>query len=209
MIVDFHTHNLKNKAYPAIVNIPLDNTHKVLNNELLGIFSAGIHPFDIAQINQEMWYILENCIADKRFVALGECGLDKNCIISIETQKEIFSKQILISENYKKPLIIHCAGMYNELLIMKKQLKPAQLWIIHGYRGKPELAIQLMKAGIMLSFGEKFNVESVKITPADKIFIETDESLVSIHEIYKNIANIKQCSLSDLIAGTDFYEKFI
>ncbi len=177
-----------------------------MKSEIIGTFSAGIHPFDISEISHEIWEKLELCMVDKRFVAIGECGLDKNSNISYDVQKEFFQKQIFMSEKYQKPLIIHCVGMFNELMKIRKELKPSQLWIVHGFRGKPELAQQLMKSGIRLSFGEKFNPASVKITPIDQIFIETDESEISLIDIYKKIADIKHCNVNDLTAGYKFYK---
>ena len=48
----------------------------------------------------------EKLKAEKCF-ALGECGLDKITASDFELQKEVFKKQIQLSEKYKKPLIIH------------------------------------------------------------------------------------------------------
>jgi TatD DNase family protein len=206
MLVDIHTHKKVSETYPAVVNIALNDILNVLKSDIIGTFSVGIHPFDISLLSSQIWKKLELCMTDKRFVALGECGLDKNCNISSEIQKEIFKKQIFISEKFQKPLIIHCVGMYNELMTLRKELKPSQLWIVHGFRGKPELAQQLMKSGIKLSFGDKFNSDSIKITPIDQIFIETDVSEISLIDIYQNIAGIKHCSINDLIAGYEFYK---
>lgn len=206
MLVDIHTHKKESNSYPAIVNIALNDILNVLKSEIIGTFSAGIHPFEISELSPQIWETLERCMSDKRFVALGECGLDKNCNISSEIQKEIFQKQIFISEKFQKPLIIHCVGMYNELLTIRKELKPSQLWIVHGFRGKPELAQQLIKSGIRLSFGEKFNPASVEITHIDQIFIETDESKIFLFEIYQKIAGIKHCNVNDLTAGYELYK---
>jgi TatD DNase family protein len=122
-------------------------------------------------------------------------------------QAEYFERQIVIAEKYEKPVIIHCVGYFNELMALKKQINPTQMWIIHGFRGKPQLAVQLLKAGFFLSFGEKFNAESVRITPTDKIFAETDESKKSIIEIYHNLALAKQCKPEELVAGTRLFKK--
>lgn len=207
MIVDIHTHKRTFTSYPAIVNIALNDVVNVLRSEINETFSTGIHPFEIAETNHETWEKLELSMADKRFVALGECGFDKNCKITTDVQLEVFKKQIILSEKFKKPVIIHCVGMFNELMAIRKELKPSQVWIIHGFRGKPELAVQLMKSGIMLSFGEKFNEKSIKVTPTNQIFIETDESGISVIDIYNKIASVKQCSINELTAGYDLLQK--
>jgi TatD DNase family protein len=93
------------------------------------------------------------------------------------------------------------------LLEIKKQLKPKQLWIVHGFRGKPELARQLLKSDCAISYGEHFNVESVRNTPLDKLFIETDESLQNIETIYNSVALAKGCDSGKLTAVIFFYNR--
>ena len=62
-----------------------------------------------------------------------------------------------------------------------------------------------LKAGIILSIGEKFNTETLKSIPIDKILIESDESTTPIEEIYKKIAttlNISECELIKAVEKT-------
>ena len=84
------------------------------------------------------------------------------------------------------------------MLRIKKEIKPVQTWIIHGFRGKPQLAKQLLRAGFYLSYGEHFNAESVKITPLGKLMIETDESTKDIADIYQAISDIKSIDIDQL-----------
>ena len=44
----------------------------------------------------------------------------------------------------------------SELLKLKQQIKPANPWIIHGFRGKAALAEECLRHGFYLSFGEKY-----------------------------------------------------
>ena len=60
-------------------------------------------------------------------------------------------------------------------------------WIIHGFRGKPQLAQQLLNKGFYISLGEKFNPETVSIIPVDRLLFETDESPLNINKIIDNI----------------------
>ena len=166
-----------------------------------GLFSAGFHPWYLNEFSNENFSKLYKWANDKRFLTIGECGLDKNSSYSLEMQIDIFKKQIELSEFVQKPLIIHCVGCFNELFEIKKTLQPQQLWIIHGFRGKSELAKQAILSGCSLSFGEHYNVESVSYTPINKFFIETDESSLPILEIYKQISNIKSVGVEDLNAG--------
>ena len=204
MIVDIHTHNkCPNGNHLSIINLSLEEAERIYSSKELGYFSCGIHPWVANECNEEKHSALEKFLSDNRFIAVGECGLDKNSQSSMELQTYVFTKQILLSEKMQKPLIIHCVGCFNELLELKKHFKPLQQWIIHGFRGKPQLAKQLIKAGCGISFGEHFNIESLKITPVECLFIETDESLVSIELLYQKVAKIKNCRITSLNAGTN------
>lgn len=200
-IVDIHTHEVCAESNViSIRNISMYEFEKIPQNET-GFFSLGIHPWEVKNLLIENVKQFENLAIDNRVKLIGECGLDKNISTDFETQQHFFKKQIEISEFTKKPIIIHCVGYFNELFQLKKELNPTQKWILHGFRGKPQLAIQALKNGFELSFGEKFNTETVKITPLKNLFVETDESKKSIKEIYKSIAEIKQCSVSDIKSG--------
>ena len=79
-----------------------------------------------------------------------------------------------------KPLVIHLVKAVDELLKVKRDLRPSNPWIIHGFRGKAALAEEYLKHGFYLSFGEKYQEVALCRVPADRLFIETDESEVSI-----------------------------
>jgi TatD DNase family protein len=208
MIVDIHTHHSTSSIYPAIRNLTFAESDSIFASDIPGLFSVGIHPCHADDFSPELIDKMMAWSTDKRLVALGECGLDKNSRVSMEQQLNVFEQQIILSEKTGKPLIIHCVGCFNELFELKKKLNPRQLWIIHGFRGKPQLAQQALNAGCSLSFGEHFNVESVRLTPIDRLFVETDESQLLISEIYHSIALIKNCLPEELTAGENFIGRF-
>ncbi len=203
MFVDIHTHRFPDSAdYTFIYNLPLADAQTYIDSAMMSYFSIGFHPWYIMDEFSELYVDkIRNWVNDKRVVAIGECGLDRNTEAALEKQIQVFEQQVILSEKKEKPLIIHCVGHFNELFELKKQWKPKQKWIIHGFRGKPQLAEQALKAGCDLSFGEYFNPESIKVTPVENLYIETDESTLPIKDIYCNIANVKGCSIEDLNAG--------
>jgi TatD DNase family protein len=200
MFVDIHTHNLQTTTSPAIRNITLFEAESFLSSNEKDFCSVGFHPWFADTYSTELFQKLEMYVADKRCVAIGECGLDKNSKVPFDAQLMVFEKQISLSEKVQKPLIIHCVGNYNELFELKKVLRPTQLWIIHGFRGKLQLAQQAINVGCALSYGERYNEESVRVTPFDKLFVETDESKIPIEELYQKIATLKSCETEDLFA---------
>lgn len=208
MLVDIHTHNNCSEDSLQIKNLSLSEAEIVLANVVKGYFSVGIHPWEIKKQDSTTLDLFKKISSDSRIVAIGECGLDKNIKISLDKQLDLFEKQIIISETLKKPLIVHCVGYYNELMEVKKNIKPLQKWIVHGFRGKPQLAQQLLKTAISVSFGENFNPESVKIIPLDELYIETDESVIPLEELYFKIASVKSCDIADLCAGFNLLKKY-
>ena len=111
--IDFHTHNIyKRKNVFPIYNV---EAGAVILPE--GYFSMGIHPWYInkATLNKQYEQI-KQLNTQPGFVMIGECGLDKHCPTPYDLQKEVFEKQIGISEEIGKPLIIHCVKSYNEII---------------------------------------------------------------------------------------------
>ena len=68
---------------------------------------------------------------------------------------------------------------------------PQQPWIWHGFRGKPEQAVQLLKKGFYLSFGEYYPDETMQIVPDERLFLETDDSLLDIEDILCQAARVR------------------
>ena len=207
MFVDIHTHFSEKTDNPAIRNLTFTEADNLFNSDKTGLYSVGFHPWHADEFSSELMDKLTFWTTDSRFVALGECGLDKNSKVQFDVQLNVFEQQVILSEMVNKPLIIHCVGGFNELLELKRKLHPRQSWIIHGFRGKPDLATRILKTGCSISFGEHFNTESVRLTPTDRLFVETDESQLPITDIYHSIALIRNCNPKELNAGDNFLKQ--
>lgn len=165
-------------------------------------FSCGIHPWYSEDSDTQMTYLTE-IASNPRIVAIGETGLDKLKGPSFDVQIPVFKEHIKLSETLKKPIIIHCVKAWEELLKVKKETKPTQPWIIHGYRGKPELTKRLITEGFKFSVGENINIESMQLIPIDSLFCETDEGDMTIREVYMQTSqalNIDINEFADKIA---------
>ena len=177
---DIHTHD-KSRT-DAIINI-------YPNEEIIegAYHSVGIHPWHTVDIDSSTIEKLSTLTAHPQVVAIGETGLDALKGASIEKQIEIFKLHVSLSEKYQKPLIIHCVKCFNEIIELKKTLHSTMPWIIHGFRGKPQLAQQLLDNGFYISLGEKFNIETASIIPTNRLLFETDESPLDINTVIENI----------------------
>ena len=165
---DIHTHD-KSRT-DAIINIypheqPIEGAYH----------SVGIHPWHTSNVDDETITRLQSLAALPQVLAIGETGLDALKGASIEFQTEIFRLHVSLSEQYQKPLIIHCVKAFNEIIALKKELRPTMPWIIHGFRGKPQLATQLLNNGFYISLGKHFNPDTAAIIPHDRLFHESDE----------------------------------
>ncbi len=190
---DFHHH--KKNLPVGIYNMGLSD--KIPDS----LYSVGIHPKDIQYDKiKEQFYWLKDNITENCF-AIGECGLDSLVPIDQKIQENVFLKQIEISNEVKKPLIIHCVRKFYEVISFRKNADQAM--IIHGFNKKESIARDLLKNNFYLSFGKAvlYNLSlqnTLKITPLNRIFLETDNEDFDIATLYETVADIKGISLEVL-----------
>ena len=193
-LIDIHTHN--NAARNAIYS---SGTLYRADRKI----SVGIHPWHINANWQSEFAAIAGFAGKSNVVAIGECGLDMlKSPTPVELQEEILKAHILLAEEVQKPLILHCVKAYDRLIALRKEMKPQQAWILHGFRGKPQQTEQLIKAGFHISLGEKFNPDSARFIPADRLFIESDESNAAIADIYAAVAWAKGADIEELALQT-------
>ena len=196
MLLDIHTHHLSEDPSNAVLNCDIKN-QPIPNNAFY--ISVSIHPWQLTYDNSQLqleWLL--TTLTDKRVIAIGEVGLDKLCTTPFDLQNNIFCNIIDIASQYNLPLIIHAVKTTNELIMLKKQIQPKNAWIIHGFRGKKELAKSLIEQGFYLSFGERYNPQSLQSTPVDRLLFETDESTININYLYEQAAILRGVTINQL-----------
>ena len=184
--INLHTHRYSNR----------DDILEIVNqyprefDAAIPDYSIGIHPWyiDKDQIDADLKIIeskleLENCHA------VGECGLDKRIETPFDLQVDVFERQLILAENYKKPVIIHCVAAFQEVIEIKNRLEIKVPMIIHGFSKNEETARQLLNHGFYLSFGKYLlrnpELESIfKNVPDDRFFLETDTIEEGIRDVY-------------------------
>jgi len=192
--IDFHTHGASPaKGIFAIESLMVSEEKECINQQGIA-YSAGIHPWYLNdnnlsdQINRVSQLVLKNEV-----IAVGEAGFDRIRGASPSTQLKAFEAQVALSEEVRKPLIIHCVKGWDELLAVYKSIKPTVPWAIHGFHGKPELAEQLFARGICISIWFSFAMLPyssglLKTIPSEMLFLETDGSEVPISDIYNKVS---------------------
>ncbi len=190
--------------------------------------SVGIHPHDAKTLNSDTLTQLELMAKDNKVVAIGEIGLDYFRNLSAkERQRDAFAKQLKLAIKLEKPIIIHCRDAYGDILdLLDKEYMPylkGQLpGVIHSFSAGPNYLREFLKRGFYIGFngmitypGNDKLLESLKLTPKDKILLETDAPFLApqshrgernepklVIEVAKAIAKYKECSLDDVAEFT-------
>lgn len=181
MILDIHTHR---PAPGAIVNVdPVDPV--TLDRQYL--YSVGLHPWNSDRVTMEALARLDTFAADPAVVAIGETGLDALRGAAIDFQQHLFDHHVGLSESLRKPLIIHAVKTFPLVIAARRRHNPAMPWIIHGFRGKPQLAEELLRHGFYLSVGTRVNPASLAVIPPDRLLAETDDSRLPISAILSTL----------------------
>jgi TatD DNase family protein len=198
--IDIHTHHTPATPGTAIENLR-NETFGNLRNETFApragaYYSAGIHPWDAHEV--ALTEALQAMLAHPQVIAVGEAGLDKHAVAPLTQQAALFAQQARLAARLNKPLIIHLVKATDLLLAVKQALQPRSAWIIHGFRGKPQLAQLYLRHGFYLSFGEHYHPETLRTMPLERLLMETDESLVPIDELYCRAAAVRRISTQAL-----------
>ncbi len=200
MKINLHTHHSSNKL----------NVLDIVNqypNDLVGtptFFSIGIHPWYIKldELSENL-EVIETHLKRDSCLAIGECGLDKRIEIPLAVQISVFEQQLLLAEQYQKPVIIHCVSAFQELLEVKKRLQITVPFLIHGFSKNVQVMEQLLANGCYISFGKYLlrneNLAAVfRTVPHNRFFLETDTMEESLDEVYEKAAAIKAVKIIDV-----------
>lgn len=193
--IDIHTHGAV--PSPGIFSVETLMAHEEkIPVETAGLaYTSGIHPWNLNDENHDRLLLyVEKTASYESVIAIGEAGFDKIKGPAMDLQQRTFEEQVYIAGKVRKPVVIHCVRAWEELISAHKKLKPATPWLIHGFRGKPELGMQLISKGMYLSFWFDFilkpeSAQLIKSLPKERIFFETDGADVDIRDIYKKVSN--------------------
>lgn len=188
------------------------HTHQPTAEGVISPRSFGIHPWDASSEAMSTYeeFLSIHIGQFKSSQIIGECGLDKARETPWNAQTTVFEWQIRIAAELGKPMVIHCVRAFNELMQMRKTNR-GNLWVVHGFTGSPQLAGQLFKCDILVSFGAALlDSRRVKIRETLRGFpypflLETDTSECGIEAIYRAAADIRGTTvekMADTISET-------
>jgi len=143
--------------------------------------TVGVHPHEAAKAVSQTYDDLRQLAAHPKVVAFGEIGLDYHYDHSPrDTQRDVFIAQLDLARELALPIIIHTREAWDDTMSIL-----ADNWsgpgILHCFTGDPAQAQQALDQGFYLAYGGVLtfrtaeNVrEAAKITPDDRLLIETD-----------------------------------
>lgn len=147
--------------------------------------AVGVHPSDIADLNEETYAWLREQTRHPKAVAVGEIGLDyywdKESAVQ-ERQRMWFRRQLALAAECGLPVIIHSRDAAEDTLaIMREAAAQGIPGVIHCYSYSPELAKEFVKLGYYIGVGgvvtfknAKKLKETVQQIPLERLLLETD-----------------------------------
>lgn len=186
--LDIHTHRAPEVPSQAIVNVRYPEP---FHPEPGRYYSVGIHPWDVHLFDENLidWDSFAELAAHPQVLAIGECGIDKKVNKDLlDRQEHIFRRQLWTARDLQKPLIIHNVRASSILRLSKEYSNTRIPWIQHGFRGNKAGVDQAWSHRFILSFGPQYDEEALLSVPLNRLFLETDDSGVDIHEVYRRVA---------------------
>jgi TatD DNase family protein len=155
--------------------------------------AVGVHPHDAATVSDEEWSAIAASARDPVVLAIGETGLDYDRVFSpILAQLANLRRNLALAAETGKPVILHCRSRAGEreaqdaLLAEVRSFGGTVRPIIHSFSGPLDYAEAMLELGAVISIsglayreGEEATPNVVRLTPADRLLVETDSPFLS------------------------------
>lgn len=125
----------------------------------------GLHPTHVKDNYLEELQHIEEELARRKFVAIGEIGIDLYWDKThLPQQQNAFRKQIQLAKQYKLPIVIHCREAFDEIFEILEEEKSTDLFgIFHCFSGTYEQALQAISYNMKLGIGGVVTFKNGKI----------------------------------------------
>lgn len=190
------------------------------NNIFCGI---GIHPHNAMEVNEDTFIKLKEYIGNKKTVAIGETGLDYFYDFAPkDVQQDVFRRHLQIAKEAGLPVIIHNRDSDDDLInILKEEQDGTIRGVLHCFSGSADMLADAIEIGFHVSFTGNITFkkstleEIVKLSPMDKIMLETDSPYMTpvpyrgkrndpskLNLIAEKISEIKSINIHEVISMT-------
>ena len=147
--------------------------------------AVGVHPCSADTTDScidELFALAKN----EKVVAIGESGLDYYWDdVERDVQKASFIRHIELANKLDLPLIVHNRDAHQDTLEILKT-HPLKSGIVHCFSGSADVAKEVIKLGLYISFSGSLTFknaknlpEALKVVPLDRLLVETDSPYLS------------------------------
>lgn len=142
----------------------------------------GLHPCSVLENYDVELGIVEQFFLKRKFVAVGETGLDFYWDLSFQQQQYIaFQKQIDWALQYDIPVVIHSRNSTGECIEMIRKNQTGNLkGVFHCFSGTLEQAQRITELGFYMGIGGVVTFKNagldkiINVIGLDQIILETD-----------------------------------
>lgn len=205
MLIDTHSHLfleefaedleavIERAQIAGVSHIFMPNIDSTTIESLLGVCSRydnycfpmiGLHPTSVNEnYHSELDVVLRELKSDKKYVAIGEVGMDFYWDKTYEKeQAAVLSKQLEWALDFDLPVVIHCRDAFDSICEVLRKFSGSSLrGIFHSFTGTAAEAMYLMEhfdflLGIngIVTFKKSTIPDVLKVIPLEKIVLETD-----------------------------------
>lgn len=144
--------------------------------------AMGLHPCSVKKDYARELYHVEEWLASRPFVAVGEIGTDLYWDKTFwAEQQEAFKVQVGWAKQHGLPIIIHCRESLPQTIQMVEQLQDGSLrGVFHCFGGTADEGERIMQTGFYLGIGgiatfrNGLQPEVLKTLDLSRIVLETD-----------------------------------
>lgn len=179
----------------------------------------GLHPCSVKENYEEELHIIQNYLAEKKFIAIGETGLDFYWDKTFAPQQYLaFEQQISWAIEYNLPIVIHSRNATPECIeLISQYISKGLTGVFHCFGGSAQEAQSITNMGFYLGIGgvltfKKSGLDDVlKNISLDHIILETDAPYLApvpyrgkrnepayLPHIAQKLADVKQMSLDEI-----------
>jgi len=184
----------------------------------------GLHPCSVSENYQEELAHVRLWHSKRKFVAVGEIGIDLHWDKTfLKEQKDAFKDQLVLAKELALPIVIHVRNSFNEVFEIVDELNDDSLYgIFHCFSGTLEQANKIIayggfKLGIggVLTFKNSGLDEVIKSVELENLVLETDSPYLTptphrgqrneskyVLNVAKKLAEVQEIELEEVARVT-------
>ncbi len=204
-------------AIDSITHNQMLETERNFPNRCLSMI--GLHPCSVKEEYKHELQMVQDFLEQRKFIAIGESGLDFYWDISFKTQQyEVFQQQIEWALHYDIPIVIHSRNSTDEGIEMIKKNQNGKLrGVFHCFSGTVEQAREIIDLEFYLGIGGVLTFKKsglyvvMEQLELDHVILETDAPYLApvpfrgkrnecsyLKYIVQKLAEIKQMEFEEI-----------